>query len=461
MPIRRFLQLLPVSMALIFFIGVIMLMLRPAEFGLSAVELAVRTQFPHVQQISPSELNAWIKDLNRSQPLLLDVRAEVEYAVSHLPDAQRVDPRIKNIELSEFIESERPLIAYCSVGYRSSELIDRLRRAGRTNIFNLEGSIFAWANSDYPLVDTSSPTDLVHPYNEFAVRLLLPQYRAKVPPIPLGPMEGLLHGLWQGKMILSVAILFLLLVIETSSPFLTFYKGRPKERFRNDTRNIFLGVLNAITVAALFVGLWFWTARWTEHTGFGLLNWLQVKGLGHALATFILFDLWMYWWHRWNHALPFFWRFHRVHHSDPHMDVTTANRFHFGEIIMSCILRIPVIALLGIQLWAVVLYEIVMYTNVQIHHANITLPSWLEISLRRFIVTPEIHKVHHSILRVETDSNYGAFFTIWDRLFGSFRVRNNLRNIDFGLAELKSPHQLSLRGLLTTPLQTIRNKPRR
>lgn len=428
-------------------------MLQPTRLGLPVVNAIVRLQFPEIQQISPDELNKWLQDSGRSAPLILDVRTEEEFIVSHLPDARRVDPDAEGFELKDLINTGRPMVVYCSVGYRSSALAEQLRRAGSSNVFNLEGSIFAWANSEYALALPTSASDAqVHPYNEFAARLLSPSLRADVPPVPMGPTEGLLHGLWQSKMILSIAVLFLLLAFETSSPFFVFYRENGLERLRNCSRNIILGGLNAIVIAALFVGLWFWTARWAEHAGFGLLNWMQLRGWSHGLLGFMLFDLWMYWWHRWNHALPFFWRFHRVHHSDPRMDVTTANRFHFGEIIMSSALRIPVIALLGIHLWALVLYELIMFTNVQIQHANIGVPAWLEGLLRRFIVTPGIHKVHHSRLQLETDSNYGAFFTFWDRLFGSFRVRQDLHHIQFGLDDVGSPQQLSLRGQLTLPL---------
>lgn len=455
MTIRLCLRFLATGLTLIFSVGVLLLMLQSSRFGLPVVNTIVRLQFPQTPQITPDQLSIWLNDTNRIQPLLLDVRTEEEFVVSHLPDATRVDPNATMAELENLIATSRPLVAYCSVGYRSSAMADRIRQAGGTNVFNLEGSIFSWANSGYPLNAPSSPTGAqVHPYNEFATQLLSPPLRANVPSITYGPMEGLLHGLWQSKMILSITMLFLLLAFETLSPFFAFYRGNPGERLRSDTRNVLLGTLNAVVVATVFVALWFWTARWAEHTGFGLLNWLGLTGWAHVALGFLLFDLWMYWWHRWNHLLPFFWRFHRVHHSDPRMDVTTANRFHFGEIIMSSALRIPVIALLGIQLWALVLYELVMFTNVQIHHANIGLPPWVERFLGRFIVTPGIHKVHHSHLQVETDSNYGALFTFWDRLFGSIRVRQDLQNIQFGLDDVTTPKQLGLVGQLALPLHS-------
>jgi len=451
---RRLFQKVLAVLALTLTALVVALVLRPADLGLKAVSTIIRIQFPDVRQVTPDTLHGWLKDTSSPPPLLLDVRTEGEFNVSHLPGARRVPPEAGVTALSSLLESNRPVVAYCSVGYRSSELVDRLRRAGYTNLSNLEGSIFAWANEGFPIVDDmGARVSEVHPYNEFAVRLLKPPHRANASAIPLGPMEGLLHGLWQSKMVLSLVILFLLVAFETASPFFAFYRGRTKERVRSDIRNLVLGSANAMLVAAVFVGLWFWAARWAEHHGFGLLNWVRLTGWLHAVAAFVLLDLWMYWWHRWNHALPFFWRFHRVHHSDPHMDVTTASRFHFGEIMMSSALRVPVIVLLGVQLWEVVLYETIMFTIVQIHHANIGFPAWMERLLRRGLVTPGIHKVHHSDIPAETDSNYGAFSTLWDQCFGSFRPRPDLDKIKFGLKEVREARNLGFTGLLGLPVR--------
>jgi sterol desaturase/sphingolipid hydroxylase (fatty acid hydroxylase superfamily) len=135
------------------------------------------------------------------------------------------------------------------------------------------------------------------------------------------------------------------------------------------------------------------------------------------------------------------------------MDVTTASRFHLGEIVFSSILRVPVIALLGLELWEVALYETAMFTVVQLHHANIALPAWLDCSLRLFIVTPFMHKVHHSRWQPETDSNYSSLFSFWDRLFGTFRSRVDFSSFRFGLEEFDRPEDHSLVGMLTTPVK--------
>ena len=167
-------------------------------------------------------------------------------------------------------------------------------------------------------------------------------------------------------------------------------------------------------------------------------------------------DGWTYGWHRLNHRVPFLWRFHRAHHSDAQMDVTTASRFHIGEILFSNCLRIPLILLLGIQLWELVLYETALLAVIQFHHANVGVPPRLDQLLRCFIVTPAMHKVHHSRWQPETDSNYSSLLSIWDRLFRSFRLRDDPRTIQFGLDEFARPENQTLAGILKTPLKAGR-----
>jgi sterol desaturase/sphingolipid hydroxylase (fatty acid hydroxylase superfamily) len=134
------------------------------------------------------------------------------------------------------------------------------------------------------------------------------------------------------------------------------------------------------------------------------------------------------------------------------MDVTTANRFHVGEIILSSLLRIPAILIFGAHLWELLVYELMMFPVVQFHHANIGIPERLDKLLRIFIVTPAMHKVHHSRIKPETNSNYTSLLSVWDRIFGSFRLRANPHEISFGLDEFDATKHQTLTGLITTPL---------
>jgi sterol desaturase/sphingolipid hydroxylase (fatty acid hydroxylase superfamily) len=253
----------------------------------------------------------------------------------------------------------------------------------------------------------------------------------------------------------SVVLLVLLLAWESLVPFFAFFAGSAGDRVRHGLKNLVLGVLNALFTALVFVAFWLATAQWAEEHAFGLLNWLQLPIWARLVGAFLLFDAWMYWWHRLNHRVPFLWRFHRTHHSDPTMDVTTANRFHIGEIALSSLLRVPVIALLGLRVWELALYELAMFTVVQLHHANIAFPKRLDRALRLVIVTPFMHKVHHSRWQPETDSNYSSLFSFWDRVFRTFRWRDDPHSLQFGLDEFTRPQDQTFTGLLTTPLKQV------
>ncbi len=252
---------------------------------------------------------------------------------------------------------------------------------------------------------------------------------------------------------IALGMLLALFLWETRAPFFAFPRGRA--RLSHGFRNVLLGIVNASATAFGFVALWWWAASFSENHGFGLLHWLALPGWSEWFLAVLLFDAWTYCWHRINHRIPFFWRFHRVHHSDPHMDVTTATRFHIGEIAMSSLVRVPVIILLGASIGQLALYELLMFAVVQFHHANISIPAKWDRALRLFIVTPTMHKIHHSRWQPETNSNYCSLFTIWDRLFRSFRTTEKPEAIRLGLDEFDRPKDQTLPGMLQTPfLQT-------
>lgn len=149
----------------------------PQTDGLDGIKTLVRKRFPEVRQLNTGELAAWLADTNRLPPLILDVREEKEFAVSHLQGARRVRPDERAEALKALVATNRPLVVYCSVGYRSSELAKRLMNAGMTNVFNLEGSIFQWANEGRPLFNDEGPAHKVHPYSERWGALLKPGLR--------------------------------------------------------------------------------------------------------------------------------------------------------------------------------------------------------------------------------------------------------------------------------------------
>jgi sterol desaturase/sphingolipid hydroxylase (fatty acid hydroxylase superfamily) len=213
-------------------------------------------------------------------------------------------------------------------------------------------------------------------------------------------------------------------------------------------------LLNALAVATLAAPLIANIARWTEESRFGLLNQLSLPPPIATGAAILLFDGWLYLLHRANHKFGFLWRFHRVHHSDPEMDATTALRFHTGEVLISSALRLAVIPLLGIALWQLLVYESLMMPVIMFHHSNVNLPEKVDRRLRVLIASPAIHRVHHSRARVETDSNYSIIFSFWDRMWGTFRTRRDGHPVHFGLDEYDGEEWQRVGGLLTTPFQT-------
>ncbi|MCG6940897.1 MAG: sterol desaturase family protein [Thiohalocapsa sp.] len=226
----------------------------------------------------------------------------------------------------------------------------------------------------------------------------------------------------------ALVVLPLLFLLEGLLPF---YAGR-RDRLRHDARNLGLGVISGLVGAAL-TPLLLLSMAVAARQGWGLVSWLGLGAASGALLAFVGFDLWMYLWHRANHRIPLLWRLHRVHHTDPAMDATTALRFHPGEILLSNLANCLVLPLLGMTAGLFVLYKAVMVAVILFHHSNVAVPPRLDRAYGLLLVPPSMHRVHHSERRAETDSNYGTVFSIWDRLLRSFRRRDDAELIRFGI----------------------------
>lgn len=222
-------------------------------------------------------------------------------------------------------------------------------------------------------------------------------------------------------------------------------------RWRHDARNLAAGALNALPLLAGLGTLTAAVALAAEERGWGLLGAFEAPGWVETVTALLLLDLWMYGWHVANHRVPLLWRFHRMHHSDNRLDASSAVRFHFGEVLLGHFLRLGVIALGGLAVRHVLLYELILLPVILLHHANLALPRPLEAVARWLFVTPDIHHVHHSRLRRETDSNYGSVLPWWDRLFRSFRTQRPER-LRYGLEGWDAEDRQTLGGLLRTPL---------
>jgi sterol desaturase/sphingolipid hydroxylase (fatty acid hydroxylase superfamily) len=246
----------------------------------------------------------------------------------------------------------------------------------------------------------------------------------------------------------TLIALLLLFGLEGVWPF----DRRRAHRLRHGWRNLQLALISGVVTAAS-VPLLFAASALAAERDWGLVHQLDLDPLASTVLAFVLFDLWMYLWHRANHEIPLLWRFHRVHHTDPEMDCTTALRFHPIEIFLSSGVNAVVILALGMAVTDLVLYKTVMVVVILLHHSNVAIPERIDRRLRTVIVSPAVHRVHHSEVRDETDSNYGTVFSFWDRLFGSLRLRGDTRAIRFGIGRFAESDWQRLAPLLSLPFR--------
>jgi len=187
--------------------------------------------------------------------------------------------------------------------------------------------------------------------------------------------------------------------------------------------NLALAAINAIAVPLLLPVVALGMAELAQQWGWGLFNIINVPYLAGFAISFLAFDFVIYVQHRIFHAIPFLWRLHRVHHSDVDLDVSSAVRFHVIEIFLSMVIKLATVAILGPPVLAVLAFEIYLNGASMFHHANLRLPPRFDALLRWFIVTPDMHRVHHSVIRTETDSNFSFALPWWDYLLKTYRAQ--------------------------------------
>ena len=228
------------------------------------------------------------------------------------------------------------------------------------------------------------------------------------------------------------------------------YKNR-SHRIHHAFSHLLTAVFNGLLTRLVLAGLTIQALDWGARERLGLVQALQVPFYLKTAIVFVLFDIWMYFWHRANHRIRFFWLFHRAHHADTDMDTTTALRFHPGELVLSTFIRMPVLILLGMSFAELVLFETLLNTATLFHHSNLAIPEKWDRLLRTVMVTPNMHRVHHSVAIGETNSNYTSLLSVWDRLFRSFRKRKDTLAITLGLPSFREEKWQKLWGFLVTP----------
>ena len=187
-----------------------------------------------------------------------------------------------------------------------------------------------------------------------------------------------------------------------------------KDKSSRIFKNIFFWLVNIGITPIIILPITIYATQFELH---GLFKFENI--IFNFLFQLIIIDIFLYWWHRLNHQIPFLWRFHHVHHLDETLDISSGVRFHFGEVILSALIRSIIIITFNISLINLLLIEAIILLSSIFHHSNINLPSKLEKILSSFIVTPSIHWVHHHKRQSETDANYSTIFSWWDKIFNS------------------------------------------
>ena len=220
--------------------------------------------------------------------------------------------------------------------------------------------------------------------------------------------------------------------------------------------NLALVFINSVVLRLIFPAAAVGFAAFSQQNGWGLLNYYQVPYPLAVIIAVVAMDFVIYLQHVMVHAVPALWRLHRVHHADPDYDVTTGARFHTLEIILSMLIKFATIALLGSPIMAVIIFEVMLNGTAMFNHGNLKLPPGLDRVLRWFLVTPDMHRVHHSIEDDEANSNFGFSLPWWDRLFGTYRdqPRGGHEGMRIGIHGYYEPRQVSwLPGMLVLPFQ--------
>ena len=243
-----------------------------------------------------------------------------------------------------------------------------------------------------------------------------------------------------------IAVCGLLWALESIIPLYRFRSSRVRHAMPNVVLMLMLVITNlSLSFSSAYL------ADFSVRNGIGLFPFLGLPTLAQIIFGVMALDLFAYFAHVLLHKSWLGWQFHRVHHSENAVDVTTAFRQHPGETVWRLLWQLGAIVVFGIPLWVVVVYLILSGLNAELEHANIRLNRRVDWLLRLLIVTPNMHKVHHSRNQRETDSNYSNIFSLWDRLFGSYTSETDFRDLSYGLAGFDVKERQTLSGLLKMP----------
>lgn len=222
--------------------------------------------------------------------------------------------------------------------------------------------------------------------------------------------------------------------------------------------NLSVTFLNAGILRLVFPVTAVWVASYAAGKGWGLFNHLGTDVLAAGVLSVLMLDLAIYIQHLAFHLVRPLWRLHMMHHTDLDIDVTTGARFHPVEIVLSMGIKMGVITVIGAPPWSVVAFEVLLNGTSMFNHSNVSMPFGLDRVLRLLVVTPDMHRVHHSVIRRETNSNFGFNLPWWDRLFGTYRAqpREGHSGMTIGLANFRDQRRLNLGAILLLPFSVRR-----
>lgn len=233
-------------------------------------------------------------------------------------------------------------------------------------------------------------------------------------------------------------------------------RKRVQKRWKRIVINFIVSLPAFALLRIAFIPAIVWLATKNQSWNIGINYLFNASSAIKFVIAFLLLDYSNYIWHILLHKLPFMWRFHLVHHSDLDLDITTAFRFHFGEMIGSVFFRGAAIILIGASPTMVLIYEIAFEAATQFHHSNIKLPFRFEKILNFLIVTPRMHGIHHSMIKRETDSNYSIIFSFWDRVHKTVQLNIHQNEIVTGVPSYADERELTIGKLLKLPFTSIR-----
>ncbi|WP_246180578.1 sterol desaturase family protein [Marinobacter changyiensis] len=254
-----------------------------------------------------------------------------------------------------------------------------------------------------------------------------------------------------------IRVSFFLSVLTVMALWEVFAPRRPQKigRLTRWPNNLFIVGLDTLAVRLVFPVAAVGTAFITSENGWGLLNLVTLPAWLAVIVSVLVLDAAIYFQHRLFHAVPWLWRLHRMHHADLEFDVTTGLRFHPIEIILSMAIKLTMVLALGAPVLAVVIFEVLLNATAMFNHGNVRLPLRLDRYLRLFVVTPDMHRVHHSVIVRETDSNFGFNLPWWDRLFGTYRAQPEKGHLGMtiGIEDFRTVQDLRLDRMLMQPFR--------